>query len=156
MAATETEAAHPSGDSGLFRASITEDFTSSTSEAASSRLHDADAGHERLLKHTASNDGKAITHCRPSRPPHYLLLAILVRTGLVQNRLGPPHPLGTAIRINWTPAGFNYMVHAKGQTYVSGAPLFKCSGSPLYFRGSSLFLYYHWVYFTGAQLLFRA
>ncbi|WAR10915.1 hypothetical protein MAR_035991, partial [Mya arenaria] len=59
---------------------ITDDGTSSTStgEPPFLKSADADTGHERLLRHTATGTANAIQHCRPSRPPHYLILAILV------------------------------------------------------------------------------
>ena len=69
----------PTSDVGTCQAVISDDFTSSTSEAANTRHTSTDAGHERLLKHTRSNEGKAIPHCRVSRPPHYLNLSIIVR-----------------------------------------------------------------------------
>lgn len=60
----------------------------------------------------------------------------------------PPPSQGTRIRLNWTPAGFSYNVwrSKRAKKSVSGALVCKCSGSPLYFSGSSLFLYHRWVY----------
>ncbi|KAL4217470.1 hypothetical protein ACF0H5_023920 [Mactra antiquata] len=57
---------------------ITDDVTSTAGECGTSRQSTDETGHERLLRKTASNDGKTIPHCRASRPPHYLYFAILV------------------------------------------------------------------------------
>ncbi|KAH3752337.1 uncharacterized protein LOC127848175 [Dreissena polymorpha] len=59
---------------------IADDFTSTTSggETATARQLEVESGHERLLRHTQSKEGRTIQHHRPTRPPHYLALAILV------------------------------------------------------------------------------
>lgn len=57
---------------------ITDDFTSSTGDSVINKHSADETGHERLLRKTASADGKAISHSRPSRPPHYLYFAVIV------------------------------------------------------------------------------
>ena len=51
-------------------------------KAPPSDEHDLDrevhTGHESLLRHEANSNNTGIAHCRPSQPPHYLTLAILV------------------------------------------------------------------------------
>lgn len=56
---------------------ITDDLTSSTAENGAKHEND-ETGHERLLRKTASTEGKSIPHIRASRPPHYLCFALIV------------------------------------------------------------------------------
>jgi hypothetical protein len=57
---------------------ITEDFASSTGDSVINKHSGDDTGHEKLLRKTASIDGKAIPHNRASRPPHYFYFALIV------------------------------------------------------------------------------
>jgi hypothetical protein len=56
---------------------IADELTSSTGETGL-KPDSEETGHERLLRKTASTEGRSIPHCRASRPPHYLCFAIIV------------------------------------------------------------------------------
>lgn len=69
----------PSGANGdEYQVIIADDFTSSTGDSVTNKHSNEETGHERLLRKTASADGRAISHSRASRPPHYLYFALIV------------------------------------------------------------------------------
>ena len=62
-------------DSSSGHVTVTEDYLSNTSEVVDAPRKDS--GHEKLIS-TQPRSGNKIDHCRPSRPPSYFCLAVLV------------------------------------------------------------------------------
>ncbi|XP_045179808.1 uncharacterized protein LOC123539308 [Mercenaria mercenaria] len=78
MAVAKREHATSGANEDDCHVTITEDLTSSAGDSVINKHSGDDTGHEKLLRKTASVDGKAIPHCRASRPPHYLYFALIV------------------------------------------------------------------------------
>lgn len=85
MALGDNDQRASGANGGESHVTITDDFTSSTGDSMITKHSADETGHERLLRKTASADGKAISHSRPSRPPHYLYFAIIVSSAFSEH-----------------------------------------------------------------------